>query len=343
MPRTKRTTSLALPNSVVDAHHAGHMTLVIVNQVKRAQGLHDRVSKILAARRDTVPALALLHSRFRPADRKREMDKIVGCRCPVRHHRHCDTGGGGRRRYLGSRDVHGTGAVGINGAEVRAANRRAKLTGGADVFWIDLLGALDGDDKKVEKQAITMSRPYEVEDLRQAREQLSSLDDVAPVHLPPPGDIDPPLLRVLRRKDLDDLFDTDADLTGFDVDISPYVRDTDDTDIRVFWRELPVSGDAPPKPSSQELCAVPIGLARKWIKANRNLSQPLFFVRDPQWRRREGQPVYTPPGWEPFRDAPFPGLTLLVDVLAGGYLESVGFTGDQKHVPALVDPSEPAA
>ena len=36
-----------------------------------------------------------------------------------------------------------------------------------------------------------------------------------------------------------DLFDTDPDLTGFDVDVSPYVRDADDTYIRVFWQEHP--------------------------------------------------------------------------------------------------------
>ena len=329
-----------LANSVVDAHRAGHMTLVIVNQVKRAQGLHDRVSKILAARRERAPALALLHSRFRPADRKREMDKIVGA------------GAQSDIIVIATQSVEA--GVDISAAVMFTelapwasmvqrfgrANRRAELAGGADVFWIDLLGALDGDDKKVEKQAITMSRPYEVDDLREASKQLASLKDVAPVHLPAPGDIDPPL-RVLRRKDLDDLFDTDADLTGFDVDISPYVRDADDTDIRVFWRELPVSDAAPPKPSARELCAVPIGLARNWIKAKRKVSGPLFFVRDPQWRRREGQSGTVPPGWEPFRDAPFPGLMILVDVRAGGYSERVGFTGDQKHVPEPVEPSGP--
>ena len=64
-------------SSVLDAHRPGHMTLVIVNQVKRAQGLYERVPKVLAARKDRAPALALLHSRFRPEDRKRAMDKIT--------------------------------------------------------------------------------------------------------------------------------------------------------------------------------------------------------------------------------------------------------------------------
>ena len=337
----ERTYLARLADSVVAAHREGHMTLAIVNQVKRAQGLHDRVSKILATRRNRAPALALLHSRFRPADRTREMDKIVGTDAQsdiiVIATQAVEAGVDMSAAVMFTELAPWASMVQRFGR----ANRRAELVDGANVFWIDLLGAMEGDDKKVEKQAVSLSRPYEVEELREARKQLASLDDVAPVHLPAPGDIDPPL-RVLRRKDLDDLFDTDADLTGFDVDISPYVRDADDTDIRVFWRKLPVSGDAPPKPSSQELCAVPIGLARKWIKQTRQVSQPLVFVRDPQWRRREGQSGSTPPGWEPFRDDPFPGLTLLVDVRAGGYLKRVGFTGDLKHVPEPVDPSEPA-
>ena len=327
-----------LAGAVVDAHRTGHMTLVIVNQVKRAQELYVRVRNILAAREEPVPKLALLHSRFRPADREREMGKIGN--------------GKGQTDII----VIATQAVEA-GVDISAAvmftelapwasmvqrfgraNRRAEVEGGANVFWIDILGSVEAN----EKQAITLSRPYEVEELREARDNLSDLVDVAPVNLPPPGDIDPPL-RVVRRKDLDDLFDTDADLTGFDVDISPYVRDADDTDIRVFWRELPVAGDAPPKPSARELCAVPIGLARKWIQAKGKVSGPVFFVRDPQWRRREGQVGSGPPGWVPLREPPWPGLTLMADVRAGGYLEDLGFTGDRKRIPAPVDPPEPTA
>ena len=150
-----------------------------------------------------------------------------------------------------------------------------------------------------------------------------------------------PRSRVIRRKDLDDLFDTDSDLTGFDVDISPYVRDAEDTDIRVFWREMPVTGDEPPKPTARELCAVPIGQARKWIQASRKAMGTVFFVRDPQWRRREGVAESGPPGWVPFREAPWPGLTLLADVGAGGYREDLGFTGNLKHKPLPVDSPEP--
>ncbi len=72
----------------------------------------------------------------------------------------------------------------------------------------------------------------------------------------------------LRKRDLFDLFDTDPDLSGFDVDVSLYVRDTDDTDVRLFWR--PVEHAAPPEdapaPSRDELCPAPIGGAKNLVE-----------------------------------------------------------------------------
>ena len=332
-----------LARSVVDAHRTGHMTLVIVNQVKRAQALYVQIRKILPIRNGTTPQLLLLHSRFRLADREREMDQLP------------DAGTRSDTIVVATQAVEA--GLDISAAVMFTelapwasmvqrfgrANRRAEVEGGAQVYWVDLLGSVEGDDRKAEKQATILSRPYEVDELRNARDRLSTLVDVAPVHLPPPGDIDPPL-RVIRRKDLDDLFDTDADLTGFDVDVSPYVRDADDTDIRVFWRELPASGDAPPKPSSRELCAVPIGMARQWVvKANKRCAGPVFFARDPQWRRGRNQTQSIPPGWVRLQEPPSPGLTLLADVRAGGYSVDLGFTGDPKHIPMSAELDELAA
>ena len=331
-----------LAATVVGAHCAGHMTLVIVNQVKRAQRLHREVRRILDSRAAPAAGLALIHSRFRPADRKREMAKITG------PHAQTDI------IVIATQAVEA--GVDISAAVMFTelapwasmvqrfgrANRRAEVEGGAEVHWIDILGSVDGDDKKARNDADKLSSPYDADELREAHSKLLPLDDVASVHLPPPGDVDPPI-RVVRRKDLDDLFDTDADLTGFDVDISPYIRDADDTDIRVFWRELPTLDDAPPKPSVRELCAVPIGLARKWIQTAENkTSGPVVFVRDPQWRRPDGQAASHPPGWVPLRESPWPGMTVLADVRAGGYLETLGFTGDWKHIPPPVKPPEQA-
>ena len=325
-----------LAKSVVKAHRRNDMTLVIVNQVKRGQELHRQVHKLLASRPTPVPELALVHSRFRPADREREMGKIVGS--------------GAKQNIIVVATQAVEAGIDISAAVVFTelapwasmvqrfgrANRRAEVDGGAEVYWVDVLASVPGDDTKSRKQAIALAQPYNAEELREARERLSALVDVAPFRLPPAGDIDPPL-RVVRRKDLDDLFDTDADLTGFDVDISPYVRDAEDTDIRVFWRESPVSEETPPNPSARELCAVPIGQAKRWINnANRKSTGALFFVRDPQWRRREGQGG-APPGWKALREDPWPGLTILVDVRAGGYSDRLGFTGQARDRPVPVE------
>ena len=324
-----------LAEAVVEAHRPGRMTLVIVNQVKRAQDLHGHVAKLLKPRGDGAPSLALLHSRFRPADRQHEMARVAG--------------------VTAESDIIVVATQAVEaGVDISAAvmftelapwasmvqrfgraNRRGKLPDGARVYWVDLLDSIEGDEKAVERHAAKLSPPYDADELRGARGTLLKLADAAPVHLPPPDDIDPPL-RVVRRKDLDDLFDTDADLTGFDVDISPYVRDANDTDVRVFWRKLPVSDETPPKPRGEELCAVPIGAAKDWIsKARKGSSKPIFFVRDTQWRRGSGQSGITPPGWRALREDPWPGLTILADVAAGGYLADKGFTGNPR------DPLEP--
>ena len=321
-----------LAREALDAHRPGCMTLLIVNRVSRAQALHTALGRELKRRSGDAPELALVQGRFRPADRRREMDKVVG-----------------ESDQVGSRDliVVATQAVEA-GVDISAAvlftelapwpsmvqrfgraNRYAELEEGADVRWIDLLAEIEDD-----RTAEALSLPYSVEDLKTARGRLQSLTDVAPVGLPAPEDIDPPR-RVIRRKDLDDLFDTDPDLTGFDVDVSPYIRDADDTDVRVFWRDLSTIGDDPSRPSAEELCTVPIGAARDWLGKARKQGSFQVFVRDSQWRRGDERPGI-PTGWMRLTQSPWPGLTLLADVKTGGYSEDSGFTGNLEDVPGPV-------
>ena len=328
-----------LARSVLDRHRPGHMTLVILNRVQRAQDLHAALAKEMK-NTATPPTLALVHGRFRSADRQREFEKVVG-----------------KGEHGGTKEVIVVATQAVEaGVDFSAAvlftelapwpsmvqrfgraNRYAELETGADVRWIDLLANVEDD-----KTAKDFSLPYSAGDMKVARERLQTLTDVAPAELPPAGDIEPPR-RVIRRKDLDDLFDTDPDLTGFDVDISPYVRDADDADVRVFWRDLSRIGDTPPHPPrAEELCAVPIGTARDWLKKVRQQNQKAqksnlpIFVRDPQWRRTDGPTGMAPPGWTRLTQDPWPGLTLLAEVTAGGYSEASGFTGNPKHIPSPV-------
>ena len=319
-----------LAEAVAGAHRPGSMTLAIVNRVERAQQLHAAIGNNL--KRDVAkvaPQVALVHGRFRLADRQREMAKLVA----------------GKKCNKSGLIVVATQAVEA-GVDISAAvlftelapwpsmvqrfgraNRYAELAEGADVRWIDLLANVADD-----KQAESVSLPYSTDDLKVAHERLHTLKDVAAIYLETPGSVDPPL-RVIRRKDLDDLFDTDPDLTGFDVDISPYVRDTDDADVRVFWRDLSDAADSPPRPQAEELCAVPIGSAKNWLKEVSRRGDARVFYGDPQWRRGEGQTGTAPPGWTRLTQDPWPGLTLLAELAAGGYSPDSGFTGDPKHIP----------
>lgn len=329
----------ALADAVTRAHRPGHMTIAIVNRVKRAQDLYTAIKKRIGKLGLSTPTLALVHSRFRPDDREREMDKVADA---------------ADKNVI----VVATQAVEA-GVDISAAvmftelapwasmvqrfgrlNRYAEY--GADdpakVYWIDLLGNVPPDDK----HAGELPLPYEVGELVESRDRLAKLTDVAPVNLPSAGDDKPPR-RVIRRKDLTDLFDTDPDLTGFDVDVSPYIRDAEDTDVRVFWRDLSKRPDEPPRPKSEELCAVPIGAAGAWIKNVRKQNSDAFFVSDPQWRRTDGKAGSTPPGWKRFSEDPWPGLTLLADVKAGGYDEQLGFRDKIKNsVSAIVDQTSDA-
>ena len=140
---------------------------------------------------------------------------------------------------------------------------------------------------------------------------------------------------MIRSKDLIDLYDTDPDLTGFDVDVSPYVRDAEDTDVQVFWRDYDRS-EGPvgqPPPWREELCAVPIGQVRDWLKKVREKQRLRPYRADPQAQRRGSGSRHT--AWVPLDAAPWPGLVLMLHVDAGGYEPATGFD------PAVTAPVVP--
>ena len=69
---------------------------------------------------------------------------------------------------------------------------------------------------------------------------------------------------MLRRADLDRLFDTAPDPSGDDVDIAPYVRDAEDLDAQVAWATWTPGEDGAPDPEIrvppvEYRCPVPIG------------------------------------------------------------------------------------
>jgi len=251
--------------------------------------------------------LVLLHSRFRPPDRRRHLEAAL---------KEIPPGSGGT--IIVSTQVIETG-VDISATTLFTelapwaslvqrfgrCNRGGDENGQAVVRWIALPG---GDD------AAKLAWPYRLDDLHESARILKGVTDVGPRSLPDVA------LRfehrhVIRRKDLVELFDTTPDLAGNDIDIDRFVREVEDTDVRVFWRYW--DGDAPPAdepaPSRDELCPAPVGEFREFLK--RMEAKSRVFRRDllqGEWVRADPTAIY-------------PGQSLLFHWQAGGYTSETGW------------------
>src|SRR5205823_2966744 len=118
------------------------------------------------------------------------------------------------------------------------------------------------------------------------------------------------------------------DLSGFDIDVSMYVRDADDTDVRLFWRPTPNNGDGPPEdapePVRDELCSAPIGRAKELVKRAAGRAWRWDALARGKDNRRRWSVIQ--------EDGVFPGLILWIDASVGGYDAERGFDVSSKDV-----------
>ena len=290
-----------LAEFLIEKHKPGSQTIAVVNTVNRARETYDAITKIAAG-----VACHLLHSRFRPNEKKAWQ--------PLFEDQPPESG-----RILIATQVIEAG-VDISSAVLVTdlapwsslvqrfgrCNRAAELQAGADVFWIDrplLATAKDADGITEET-----SRPYSINEVAEAGERLADLVSATPSELPEFKTTYTPN-HVLRRRDLIDFFDTSADLSGYDLDVSRFVRSEQDRDVLVAWRKIcpPIGKDAPTR---DELCSAPIGDVSDLLKSSRKgKRRPSFYT----WNSLSGQ-------WERVEaDRLYPGMILVADAASGCY------------------------
>ena len=318
-----------LADRVLAEHQPSTTTLAILNTVERAQGLfaelEDRFAPPQARGRKKVvtpepsvppgPEPLLIHSRFRAEDRRAHETRMHSP--PPAEGRiliatqAIEAGVDLSARVLFTELAPWASLVQRFGR----CNRYGEFneTRDAQVIWIDVADA----------------KPYATEELDAAREGLAKLKSAAPADLPPIT-ADAPLHPVLRRKDFLDLFNTDPDLSGFDVDIAPYVRDADDADVLLFWRALNGHAQDEPPALREELCRAGLGAAKKLLD---RLETGDVFVWD---TLAYGWTAPNPKGLR-LR----PGMTLMLKAAVGGYTPQLGLAPESKAVvPVIAAPAK---
>ena len=285
---------------ILDHHKPASKTIVVVNTVKRAQEIYCKLLHMISSQ-PKKPVSCLLHSRFRPSDRKNSMDLLL--------------------RKPGS-----TGIICISTQVVEAGidvSARTLITdlapwpsliqrfgrcnrsgeyADASVFWLDIMSSAKKEPA-----------PYQPASLIEAAQHLNQLEgkSVCKTSLPPVSQIDEPM-HVLRRKDIIDLFDTTHDLSGMDIDISRFIREGDDKTVQVFWREMGKGESLHDlAPIREELCSAPIRDLEgfnclTWDHLNEVWSAPLTIL---------------------------PGMVIMLRRDEGGYCSELGWTGTHDDIP----------
>jgi CRISPR-associated endonuclease/helicase Cas3 len=165
-----------------------------------------------------------------------------------------------------------------------------------------------------EREQAEVALPYEWHELDGAASILKNLDSAKSTDLPKLGERSP-VSWVLRRRDLIDLFDTTRDLSGYDLDISRFVREGEERDVLVAWRKLDDTGPAAqtPAPNRDELCPVPVWEFRDFLHSvTAARSSPVAWIwnaLDSSWERVAARDA----------DRLRPGMMLLMNAADGGY------------------------
>lgn len=334
--KSQKRYAVDLAGEIIARHQPATLTLIVLNRVSRAQHVFEALKKAFGSEKG--PELRLIHSRFRSQDRKEVQASTL------------DDG----KVPPAGRIVVATQAIEA-GVDISATTMFTELAPwsslvqrfgrcnrygrcgtaenpAAQIFWIDV------ETIKAKPNDLL---PYVADELDRSRQALQSVSDVSLESL---AAIDveesTELVHVIRRKDVLELFDTTPDLSGNDLDVSRYIRETEDKDLQVYWREWNVTNSNPkrmppvpasesfPDPTREELCSVPIAGFSMFLRSLKKdeKSKRLAWV----WNPLDG-------GWDECRIIR-PGQIVLLHTNAGGYNSELGWTGDRKDRPKSILP-----
>lgn len=324
---------------ILDAARGGRLVLVFVNQVKRARELRQRLANETNV---GSPEVHLVHGRMRPRDRKAVEDlfqeatpptgRIIVTTQVFEAGVDIDADAVFTELCPWPSFVQRLGRLNRSGTRpcIKDVDDGKRPPAPAIVFEPHMpdLQRKDGESEKdfTDRCKHEASLPYDMGALDESRELIATVtkdhggsaspETLAglPLTLPLEGP-------VLRRFDLDDLFDTDPDLAGGHADITPLLRAADrDLDAYILWRRINngLAVDEQVPIHRDELCPAPFYEVQK-VFADQEVYVLTLATRHKAraaWRSARGSEIRA-------------GDTVMVDVSAGCYGEG-GWRPDAK-------------
>lgn len=331
-------------------HQTGRLSLAILNTVSAARDLHRSIRETPAQHPKSRPETVLLHSRFRPPDRRRQMDALQQFLDQV-------------DRKTGAADGH-PGLIVVSTQVVEAGvdissvrlwsevapwpsvvqrlgrlNREGLQPGAAAFFWKarrkrekdnesgapneNRVGPYRGRDLDTALRLLELLREKMSGELTEYRSALDAVLATAESRKALEVEYD----AVIRPHDFLELFETEPDLAGGFTDVSQYVRDQDrNVDAHVFWRSARIPATEEPAPEADELCPVPFYSLQLFLKGSK------WPARMWNPEARDGEGSWEARRWSDVR----PGMTLRLWSQQGAYSADLGWTGDPTDKPAPV-------
>ncbi len=356
----------SLANSIIQEHQNGTLSLVVCNNVSTAQKLSQLIEGF-APESLSPDSITLLTSRFRPADRREHLEKLlIFERTRKNSSASSSSGTPPTPAPLGLICV--STQVVEAGVDVSARRLWSELSPWPST--LQRLGRLNRDGRlniearafifdvppetKKNSKTTASTAPYDPADIKTARNLITALASACANAAP-----DTPIRQILlqlqtdkatssliqqsleprpepfpRALDLHGLFSTEPDAFGGFTDVSPWVRGSDpNADVTVFWRSWVPTKESPNAPHHdgpgfQRDEGCPVAIHRLRSFLEANRQAWKWDDKSNQWA-----PI---PTYEIC-----PGMTILLPTSAGGYDGRLGWTADKKHSPENPPPPGP--
>ncbi|MFB7900558.1 helicase-related protein, partial [Streptomyces xiamenensis] len=318
VPDEAKGDAAAVAGGLLERHVPGTRTLAFVNTVRRAEQVAAEVTKQLKGR-SGGPSVVLVHAQFRPGERAELVGEALAepgaAGLVVVTTQALEAGADISSRVLFLEACPWSSVVQRCGR----SNRYGEWAQGADVLWAVPPGGPRG------------AAPYAEEDLVASVAVLEGWEGrlVTTVELTEAKVAEErPVFVELRRRDVVQLWDTSADLSGADVDVSRWVRAGEDHNAQVAWRawEEGRPGEGEPVPRREELCPAPVADLRELAGKGR------LWVRNQVeggWQRAGARGVR-------------PGERYLMDAAGGGYRPRVGWSPASRAAVEVIGTTLPA-